>query len=663
MKHSGTWRLAVFMTALALGAPVLAEEATKPAKTGEAAEAKSGAEEAGNRLVHNGVIVDFDITPVGSGAKKELMADQLAEVRFKITNERTGEPVRGASPGAWMDMGQVLQGKPGSQQKSCKDKVMLYLQGAVGIRPLIDLNSYFVVVMNSEPSITIVDPVVSMAGRTSTLGKLVLPGPGADWATTADQKRVYVSVPGAGKVVVVDSEGFKVGKQIDAGKEPMRVALQPDGKYLWVGNDGKGAGESGLTVIDTEKDEVVTRIATGKGHHEVAFTDDNRTAFVSNRDEGTVSVIDIATRTRNKDLKTGPLPISIAFSSQSKSLYVADGKDGVVTVYDGRTLEQVKKITLKSGLGPMRFSPDGRYGLVVNPKQDTVYVIDAASNELVNTIKVTGEPFQIAFSSTFAYVRSLYSERVTQITLRTLGKGSKPSVQSFAAGSQAPRSAGQLTLADSITAATNDAAVFVVNPADNTTYYYVEGMNAPSSNYQIMGSSARAVTLVDRSLKEIEPGVYAGKVRLPASGHYDVAFLMQSPQVLHCFSADAKDNPLTPKSGPLIAVQYDDKQRVVKAGEPLKFRFKLIDTATGQPRLGLQDARVLYYLAPGRNRTEVPARDLGDGTYEAEINVAAAGAYYVYVGVPSMKLGFNVLPYFSLRAVSEGDAKPPDKKS
>jgi YVTN family beta-propeller protein len=662
MIHIAFVGIAILAAGLAIGAPVLAGEVANPAGAGAAAQATSRAEGTGNRLVHNGVIVEFDISPVGTGAKKELMADQPAEVRFKITDERTGEPVRGVNPGAWMDMAQVIQGKPGTEQKSCKDKVMLYLQGAVGIRPMIDLNSYYVVVMNAEPSITIVDPVVSMAGRTSTLGTLVLPSPGADWATTADQKRVYVSVPRAGKAVVVDAEAFKVVKEIDAGKEPMRVALQPDGKYLWVGNDAKGDGESGLTVIDTEKDEVIARIATGKGHHEIAFSDDNRTAFVSNRDEGTVSVIDIATRSRNKDLKTGPLPISIAFSSQSKSLYVADGKDGVVTVYDGRTLEQAKKIALKSGLGPMRFTQDGRYGLVVNPKQDTVYVIDAASNELVNTINVTGEPFQIAFSRTFAYVRSLYTERVSQIALRTLGKGNKPSVQSFAAGSQPPRSAGQLALADSITASGGEASVFVVNPADNTTYYYMEGMNAPSSNYKIMGSSARAVTLVDRSLKEIEPGVYAGRVRLPASGRYDVAFLMQTPQVLHCFSADAKDNPLAPKSGALLAVQYDEKQRVVKAGAPVKFRFKLTDPANGQPKTAVQDARVLYYLAPGRNRTEVPARELGEGLYEAEINVTAAGAYYVYVGVPSMKIDYNVLPYFSLRAVNEGDAKSPDKK-
>ena len=58
----------------------------------------------------------------------------------------------------------------------------------------------------------------------------------------------------------------------------------------------------------------------------------------------------------------------------------------------------------------------------------------------------------------------------------------------------------------------------------------------------------------------------------------------------------------------------------------------------------------MYFLAPGRNRTEAPAKEIGDGIYEAEINLALPGAYYVYVGVPSMKLGFGKLPFFTLQA-------------
>ena len=662
MLQKALFLATVVTLALAAGPGAVAAEDTGKGTAPSAAAAKADAgQTSDNHLVHAGVVIDFQVEPVGAAAKgKGLMADELAEVRFKLTEEATGKPVRGANPGAWMDMSMVLQGKPADQQKSCKDKVSLYMQGAVGIRPMIDLNSYHVVVMNAEPSISVVDPLVSMGGKTSTLAQINLPAPGADWASSADQKRLYVSAPRAGKVVVIDGESFKVVRQIDAGKDPMRVALQPDGRYLWVGNDAKDKGQGGVTVIDTESEKVVATIPTGRGHHEFAFSADSRHAFVSNRDDGTVSVIDTATLKPAKDIKTGALPISLAYSSQAGAVYVADGKEGTISVIDARTLEARTKIKLKPGLGPLRFEQTGRYGLVVNPTQDTVSVIDASSNELINTIDIKGEPYQISFSKTFAYVRALRSERVSMITLASLGKGNKPAVQSFGAGSEPPRAGGQLAVADAMTSSSTEGTFFVVNPADNTIYYYMEGMNSPSSNYSVKGGSARAVTLLDRSLKEVEPGVYAGKVKLPAPGRYDVAFLMQTPQVLHCFSAEARVNPATPAGGPPLAVEFDEKQRTVRAGETLKLRFKLVDPATRQPKTGVQDARIMYFLAPGRLRREAAVKEVGDGVYEADLTIANAGAYYIHVGVPSMKLGFDRLPYFSLRAL---DKSAPEQAS
>lgn len=65
--------------------------------------------------------------------------------------------------------------------------------------------------------------------------------------------------------------------------------------------------------------------------------------------------------------------------------------------------------------------------------------------------------------------------------------------------------------------------MFVVNPVDNTTYFYAEGMNAPMSGYNNRGHQARAAIVVDRSLREVAPGVYGSTVKLPAAGKFDVA--------------------------------------------------------------------------------------------------------------------------------------------
>ena len=236
------------------------------------------------------------------------------------------------------------------------------------------------------------------------------------------------------------------------------------------------------------------------------------------------------------------------------------------------------------------------------------------------------------------------------INLATLGKGKTATVQSFAAGESAPNQAGNLVIADSVVAAANEGTVFVVNPSDGSTYYYMEGMNAPSSNYRVFGSNPRAVTVVDRSLKEVEPGVYAGRVKIPVAGNYDVAFMLNNPKLLHCFSVQAKANPQIRKTLDPLAVEFDERSRSVLAGTNLGLRFKLVDPATGLAKPGIKDASVMYFLAPGRGRTEVPVKDVGDGVYEADLQLPLPGAYYVYVGIPSMKLDYGKLPFFTLQA-------------
>ena len=116
----------------------------------------------------------------------------------------------------------------------------------------------------------------------------------------------------------------------------MRAELQGDGRYLWVGNDAREAGESGVTVIDTAKLERVAFVPTGPGHHEIGFSEDGRYAFVTNRDGGTVTVIEVQTLTRVKDIETGEKPIALGYSPLGKALYVADGKTGEAAVVEKR---------------------------------------------------------------------------------------------------------------------------------------------------------------------------------------------------------------------------------------------------------------------------------------------------------------------------------------
>ena len=251
-------------------------------------------------LERDGVSVALEVRPLAEGGV--LREGEFADVRFKVTDKASGQPLAGVAPGAWIDPETVAADQAQGREQSCKARVGVFLKSSIGARPLLDLNSYFLMVMNRDASVSVVDPSVSVGGITSTMTRIEIKQPPMDWVTPRDNKRVFVSMPTAGEVAVIDSEQFKLIDSVAAGSNPVRVALQPDERLLWVGNNAPSAEQSGVTVIDTATLKTLKHLATGSGHHEIAFSKDSRFAFVTNRDDGTVSLIDIASLTIAKQL-------------------------------------------------------------------------------------------------------------------------------------------------------------------------------------------------------------------------------------------------------------------------------------------------------------------------------------------------------------------------
>ena len=73
---------------------------------------------------------------------------------------------------------------------------------------------------------------------------------------------------------------------------------------------------------------------------------------------------------------------------------------------------------------------------------------------------------------------------------------------------------------------TTAPTVITTNPADKAIYYYREGMAAPMGHFKNFKVEPRAVMVVDRSLREVEPGVYSTDVKLTRSGQFDVPFFL-----------------------------------------------------------------------------------------------------------------------------------------
>lgn len=600
-------------------------------------------------LSRDGVTVEFEARPLSGG---ELREGDFANIRFKVSDQSSGQPLSGMAPGAWLDPAQSAP--VGDRDSSCKARVALFLKSSIGARPLLDLNSYFLLVLNKDASLTVIDPTVSVGGVTSTLARIDLPGRPMDWVATGDDKQVFVSMPERNQVALIDTETFTRVATLEAGEQPLRVALQPDQRLLWVGNNSQDPAKGGVTVIDVPSRRMLKSFVTGSGHHEIAFSADSRFAFVSNRDVGTLSVIDTAQMRLVKTLEVGPQPLSVAYSPLSQTVYVVDGQEGTVRVIDARSHSLRHTVKAEQGLGPMRFSHDGRYGVVLNTLENQALVIDASTDQLIHRIPVAAEPYQLTFTKAYAYVRGLASPKVSMINLASLGQGRTPIVQGFEAGPAAPRQAGDLPLAQGVSISRDDNSVFVVNPVDNTTYFYAEGMNAPMSGYNNRGHQARAALVIDRSLREVAPGVYGSTVKLPAAGTFDVAFLLNQPQIIHCFSTEVAALPQSSLRKRAHA-EFIGTARPLRQHAPYMAQVRILGE-DGKPRQGLEDLTLRYFLAPSSLPRNVALVEVGEGLYQAPLELATAGAWYLHVQSPTLGRSFAEDNYTSLRVLPAATA-------
>ncbi|HEX7317708.1 MAG TPA: cytochrome D1 domain-containing protein [Pyrinomonadaceae bacterium] len=622
--------------------PAAAQTTTAPAPSGP------------QKIVAQGLEVEFNIEPVKQDAagKNELMEDQDAVVRVRVRDTATGSPLAGVRPSIWMTRREGERATP----EQCKEKIKTFLQGSMRARPDVDLNSYYVLALNSEPNISVIDPLLGFGG-TKLVTLVMLNSPGEDWTITTDQERLFVSMPASNQVAVVDTNTWKVVANVDTGARPVRLALQPDEKYLWVGTDD--GAESGVTVIDAATFKQVARIPTGAGHHELALSGDSRTAFVTNETAGTLSLIDVAKLSKTADVKTGRGANAVAVSQLSKFVYVSDRTTGQVAVVDPAKAAVLASIAAAPGSGGVRFAPGGRYGFVPNAATGVVHIFDASTNRLVHDLKVAkGKdiagrgPDQVAFTRDFAYVRSSGSLDVTMVRLSTIAK--ELDVVTFPAGQSVPADSRTAAAAGgSLAPAPEGNSMLVANVADRQIYYYTEGMAAPMGDFQNYKREPRAVLVADRSLREVKSGTFETVLKLPRNGAYDVAFLLDSPRVTHCFDAQAAANPAVVRERPVtLAVEYLDKEKTLRTGEDFKLRVRLTDKTTGKPVDGLKDVQILTFLSPGVWQKRAVARGAGAGVYELNVNVPEAGLYMIFVESRAAGATFRQLPYLMLTATA-----------
>jgi YVTN family beta-propeller protein len=144
--------------------------------------------------------------------------------------------------------------------------------------------------------------------------------------------------------------------------QPQDVRLSPDGKVFYVAD----MRAHGVYLIDGESFTVLDFLATGKGAHGLNVSRDSRVLYVSNRGEGSISVIDFATRkvVQKWRFPGGGSPDMGGLSVDGKVLWLGGRYHHEVYAIDTTTGRLLARI--KVGKGPhgvCLYPQPGRYSL------------------------------------------------------------------------------------------------------------------------------------------------------------------------------------------------------------------------------------------------------------------------------------------------------------
>jgi YVTN family beta-propeller protein len=202
--------------------------------------------------------------------------------------------------------------------------------------------------------------------QTMKLRKSVhVPCPGVDHLDfSADGRYLIASCEFGARMIKVDvaAQRYLATVHLKPGGMPQDVKLSPDGKVFYVAD----MHASGVYMIDGEGPSVIGFIPTGRGTHGLYASRDSKVLYASNRGEGTISLIDFATRAVVKKwtLPGGGSPDMGGVSADGKVLWLSGRYHSevyAIDTRDGKLLARIKVGREPHGL--CVYPQPGRYSL------------------------------------------------------------------------------------------------------------------------------------------------------------------------------------------------------------------------------------------------------------------------------------------------------------
>lgn len=229
---------------------------------------------------------------------------------------------------------------------------------------------------------------------------VALPGGGA--AANGPMGTLVVLNKGEASAWLVDVASGEVVARLPTGHGPHEVAISPDGRRAVVGDYGdRGTVGQSLTLIDIPARRVTGTIsfAPYRRPHGIAWMPDGRRVIATAEMDSAVVVVDTETGRVERAIRTGAAGSHmLALSADGQKVYTANIPSGTVTAMDverGEATGTGRAGRFSEGLA---LSPDGAEVWVGNRDDNTVSVIDTRTLATVATLPAAQLPYRVAFT-------------------------------------------------------------------------------------------------------------------------------------------------------------------------------------------------------------------------------------------------------------------------
>ncbi len=245
-------------------------------------------------------------------------------------------------------------------------------------------------------SLSVVDLVAQKPLPAVELGALLAPH---GIATVSDQ--IYFTAEGSKAIGRYDPARGRVDWILGVGENRSHMlVVAPDQSRIFLSD----VNSDTISILERDKDADAsgwkqTRIPVGKGPEGFDVSPEGKELWAANSHEGTISIIDLATR---KVVQTLDLHMKfenrLKFTPDGTRVLVTDLGTGDLAVLDAHTRGEIKRISLGKGAAGILVTPDGSRAFVAVSRDRYVAVLDLKTLSVVGRIETGGGPDGMAWA-------------------------------------------------------------------------------------------------------------------------------------------------------------------------------------------------------------------------------------------------------------------------